>query len=148
MDVDRNSVMRMMGWRGFPADKRGSFTYLDPQASRQVTVRPGAVFDQHGQVLARSSVELVRELLRHAGKPHGREEAVGWLADKCGHDKARAASLVEHEQATDTYMHERKVKRDRTIRQPVRDQTIARPEPERVRTQEHEREGHGLDFSR
>ncbi len=48
----------------------------------------------------------------------------------------------------DAYLHERKVERERTISEPVRDQIITHSEPERVRTQEHDREGHGLDFSR
>lgn len=146
-DVDRNSVMKLMGWRGFPADKRGSFTYLDPQQTRQLTVRGGgSVFDQNGQLLARNSVELVRELLRHAGKPHGREDAVGWLADKCGQERATAASMVEHEQAIGDYLHERKVERDRTIKTPVRDQTLVRPEPERVRDRGMDRDGPEHDF--
>ena len=140
-DVDRNSVMKLMGWKGFSADKYGSFTYLDPQRTRQVTVRAGgSVFDQHGQILARNSVDLVRELLHHAGKPHTRADAVGWLADKCGPERATAASMVEHEQATEEFLHERKVERDRTIRQPVRDQTLVRPEPERIR--DHDRNDH------
>jgi hypothetical protein len=146
-DVDRHSVMKMMGYRGVPADKRGSFHYIDPQQTQVLTLRPnGSVYDSSGQVLAHNSLDLVRELLHRQGSPSGRAEAVGWLGDKCGHDRARAASMVEHEQQIDDYLHERKVERERTVRTPMRDERLTRPEPERVRDRGIERDGHDHDF--
>jgi hypothetical protein len=106
--------------------------------------------DVHGHVIARNAVDLVREMMNLEGKPGGRPEAVGWLADKCGHDLAKAASMVEHEHATGEFLHNRKVERERTIKTPVRAETLARPEPERVRDRGMERDGrgHGSGFSR
>ena len=65
-------------------------------------------------------------------------------------DHAVAASLVEHEQATDDHLQERHLERGRTTVTPTKDQTLTRPEPERVRDQGMERDGHDHDlgFSR
>jgi hypothetical protein len=146
-DVDRHSVMRLMGYRGVPADKRGSFNYIDPQQTHVITVRPGgSVYDSQEQLIARNSIDLVRELMRHQGKPGGRAEAVGWLADHCGKDRAIAASLVEHEQAMEGHLHERHLERGRTTMTPTKDQTLTRPEPERIRDRGMERDGHDRDF--
>lgn len=145
-DVDHHNVMKMLGYRGVPADKRGSFHYLDAQQTQVITLRPGGAFDSHGQLIARNSVDLVREIMKLEGKPGGRAEAVGWLADHCGKDRAIAASMVEHEQAMDDHLHERQIKRDRAAVKLTKDQILTRQEPERVRDRGLEREGHDRDF--
>jgi hypothetical protein len=149
-DVDHHSVMKMLGYRGMPGDKRGSINYINPQQTQVIIVRPGGVYDSNNQLIARNSVDLVREIMQREGKPSGRAEAVGWLADKCGQDRAVAASLVEHEQATEDHLQERHLERGRRTVTPTKDQTLTRPEPERVRDQGMEHEGHDRDsgFSR
>ncbi|HEX8708853.1 MAG TPA: MobV family relaxase [Pyrinomonadaceae bacterium] len=145
-DIDYKVVLKMLGYRGVPGQKRGTVDFLKQEHNLMVTVYPGGVYDAQGKVVARNSVELVQEMMKREGRPSGRAEAVGWLADHCGKDRAKAASLVEHEQATEGYLHERKVERDRTVRTPVRDETLARPELERVRDRGMERDGHDHDF--
>ena len=53
--------------------------------------------------------------------------------------------MVEHEQATDDHLHERQIKRDRAAVKLTKDQTLTRPEPEKVRDRGMEREGHDHD---
>jgi hypothetical protein len=143
-DVDRHSVMKMLGYRGVPGDKRGSVNYLNPQQTQVVIVRPGGVYDSHNQLIARNSVDLVREIMHREGKPSGRAEAVGWLADHAGKERAMAASLVEHEQSTEGYLQERHNERSRgTV---TRDDKLTRPEPERTRDRGMERDGPEHDF--
>jgi hypothetical protein len=129
---------------------QASVNYINPQQTQVITVRPGGVYDSHNQLIARNSVDLVREIMLREGKPGGRAEAVGWLADKCGQARAVAASLVEHEQATEDHLHERYLERGRRTVTPTKDQTLTRPEPERIQDRGMEHDGHDRDigFSR
>jgi hypothetical protein len=145
-DVDRHSVMKMLGYRGVLGDERGSVNYINPQQTQLIIVRPGGIFDANHQLIARNSVDLVREIMQREGKPGGRAEAVGWLADHCGKDRAVAASVVEHEQAMEDHLQERHLERSRTTVAPTKDQTLTRPEPERIRDRGLERDGHDHDF--
>lgn len=150
-DVPLDYVLKMSDYKLARNRGHGSFDFVKPEANQVMTLTPGGgVYDLGGKVVARDSVNLVRELMKREAKPGTREDAVGWLADKCGREQAIAASLHEHEQSVGESLHKRDLKRQRGLAQPDRGgQDLVRDQQERVR--EHVRERvpeHDHGFSR
>lgn len=131
-DVDHAMVMKLLGYSGVPDQQRGTIDFHKPETNLLVSVFPGAVYDRQMQIVARNSVKLIQEVMKREGKQISRTDAVGWLADQCGHDRAKAASMAEHEQEIEGHLHDRQKERGMTTVAPTRDERLTRPEPERV----------------
>lgn len=142
-DVGHGSVMKMLGYSAVQGQQRGVIDFVKPEKNLMVSVFPGAVYDTQGQMIARNSVTLIQEVMKREGYNISREAAVGLLADHCGAERATAASLVEREQSTEEFLHEQKRERSRTLA-PTREQTLPRPEPERIH--DRDRDEHDRDF--
>jgi hypothetical protein len=141
-DVSLDAVLKMSGYSPERINARGQVDYVKPELNQMVRLSPGGfVQDDGGTVIARDAVTLVREIMRREAKPSGREDAVGWLADKCGKEQAIAASLYEQEHSAAEFLHDRDMKRARATRKPSRDEQLTRPQPEHVRDQMQDREG-------
>jgi hypothetical protein len=145
-DVDHGAVMRMLGYKVVPGQQRGVTDFMKTDKNQLISVFPGAVYDGQGQMVARSSVALIQEVMRREGQQISRADAVGWLADHCGDERAKAASLVEREQATEDFLHERRKERERSNLTPARDETLSRPEIERIHDRVIDRNGRNHDF--
>lgn len=145
-DVDQGAVMRMLGYKAVPGQQRGVTDFIKTDKNQLISVFPGAVYDGQGQMVARTSVALIQEVMRREGHQISRADAVGWLADHCGDERAKAASLVEREQATEDFLHERRKERERTNLTPARDETLSRPEFERILDRVADRDGRDHDF--
>jgi len=128
-----------MGYRGFAEPERRQMTYMKPEKGVILNVSQGIVYDHNNNLVARSALALVMELNRREGQPISREQALGWLADRYSEHQARAASLVEHEQATEEFLAKRAKARSRTIALP-REHKLERRDPERTRTRENDRD--------
>ncbi|HYG80291.1 MAG TPA: MobV family relaxase, partial [Pyrinomonadaceae bacterium] len=141
-DVSHDAVLRMSGYSPEHINARGQVDYVKPELNQMVRLSPGGlVQDAGGKVIAQDTVTLVREIMKREGKPSSREDAVGWLADKCGKEQAIAASLYEQERSSAEFLHDRDMKRARATRKPSRDEQLTRPQPEHVREQVQDREG-------
>jgi hypothetical protein len=141
-DVSPDHVLKMSGYKYAQIRERGQVDYVKPEINQMMTLTAGGIaYDVSGNMIARDSVNLTRELLKREGKPSKREDAVGWLADKCGKEQAIAASLFEHERSTEESLHGRDLKRQRALSKPDRGgQEIVRDQQERVREHVRERE--------
>lgn len=145
-DVGHGTVMRMLGYRAVLGQQRGVIDYIKPEKNLLVSVFPGTVYDAQGQMIARNAVNLVQEIMRREGNNLSRDAVVGWLADKCGDERATSASLVEREQATEEFLHERRQERARKRSELVRDERLPQPELERIHDRGFERDGQERDF--
>ncbi len=141
-DVSPDHVLKMSGYKYARIGDRGQVDYVNQPLNQMMTLTAGGIaYDVRGNMIARDSVNLTRELLKRDGKPSNRENAVGWLADKCGKEQAIAASLFEHERSTEESLHARDLKRQRSLAKPDRGgQEIVRDQQERVHEHVRDRE--------
>jgi hypothetical protein len=145
-DVDHATVMKMMGYKGLAGANRGTIDFVKPDKNLLVTITPGGAFDRQGHLMARTAVSLVQQVMKTEGREVSKEEAVGWLADRCGHAHARAAALVDHEDSMTGYLKQRSLERDRSIASQTREDRLSRHEHQRTQDRGIERDGHDRDF--
>jgi hypothetical protein len=145
-DIDHATVMKMMGYKGMAGANRGTLDFVKPDKNLLVTITPGGAFDRRGHLMARTAVSLVQQVMKTEGREMSKEEAVGWLADRCGRDHARAAALLDHEDSMNGYLKQRNLERDRSFASQTRDDSRSRLEHQRTQDRVIERDGHDRDF--
>lgn len=131
-DVPMHEVMTQLGYRGAPAEQRGFFHFVNEARNQVVTLGHGCVYDSQGQLIARNSVNLVEQVMKREGREVTREQAFSWLVDRWGEEKAKGAYLSEREQAAEEMVIKQRKERSQGRALTNRNETLDRPEPERV----------------
>lgn len=138
-DIPLVEVMSALGYRG---DRQDQAThYRDAQGRVALTITENRVV-RAGQVVAQNSIDLTLHMCReHRGQETTEREAIHWLAETFGRERAVGASVVHAEQRARGMIREHERERE-LEREPQREQ-----HQERAHEHIHEQE-HDLGFSR
>ena len=115
-DIPLPDVMEKLGYGR--EQVQDAFVYRTDQGQIALFIRDGQLHDYQSRVLCRNSVDLVLHMQNvNKGENITRTDAINWLADNFGEERALAAYVVEREQVLGSHLTGRRQERELATQQ-------------------------------